>query len=90
MYNPNTLTIRINLLSLLQTNKGIMKNKFNIPPSMQGYTIKDGRLINMAPSPEMGITKLAQMRASKKRYDKVQMIAEGNELSQANIDLFKR
>ena len=46
--------------------------RFNIPPSMQGYEVKDGRLINMAPSPEMGITKLAQMRASAKRYEKVQ------------------
>jgi len=52
--------------------------RFNIPPSMQGYEVKDGRLINMAPSP------------SAKRYEKVQMIAEGNELSQANIDLFKK
>jgi hypothetical protein len=64
--------------------------KFNIPPSMQGYKVEDGRLINMAPSPEMGITKLAQMRAQAKRYDKVQMIAEGNELANANINLFKR
>jgi len=63
---------------------------FRITPEEMGYTIKDGRLVNMAPSPEMGITKLAQMRASAKRYEKVQMIAEGNELSQANIDLFKR
>jgi hypothetical protein len=68
----------------------IIMRKLNIPPSMQGYKVEDGRLINMAPSPEMGITKLAQMRANAKRYDKVQMIAEGNELSQANIDLFKR
>ena len=45
-----------------------MKNsRFNIPPSMQGYEVKDGRLINMAPSPEMGITRLANMRASAKR-----------------------
>ena len=44
----------------------------------------------MTPSPEMGITKLAQMKASAKRYKKVQMIAEGNELAKANIDLFKR
>lgn len=64
--------------------------KFNIPPSMQGYKVEDGRLVNMAPSPEMGITKLAQMRAQAKRYNKVQMIAEGNELANANIDLFKR
>jgi hypothetical protein len=55
-----------------------------------GYTIKDGRLINMAPSSEMGITKLAQMRKDIKRAKKVRMIAEGNELANANIDLFKR
>ena len=64
--------------------------KFNIPPSMQGYKVEDGRLVNMAPSPEMGITKLAQMRAQAKRYNKVQMIAEGSELANANINLFKR
>ncbi len=65
-------------------------SRFNIPPSMQGYEVKDGRLINMAPSPRMGITELADMKASAKRYKKVQMIAEGNELARANIDLFKR
>lgn len=57
---------------------------------MQGYKVEDGRLVNMAPSPEMGITKLAQMRAQAKRYNKVQMIAEGSELANANINLFKR
>ena len=65
-------------------------SKFKIPPSIQGYEVKDGRLINMAPSPRMGITELADMKASAKRYKKVQMIAEGNELARANIDLFKR
>jgi len=59
-------------------------------PSMEGYTIKDGRLINMAPSPEMGITKLAEMRRGLKRAKKVRMIAEGNELAEANINLFKK
>lgn len=59
-------------------------------PAEQGYTIKDGRLINMAPSPEMGITKLAEMRRNLKRAKKVRMIAEGNELANANIDLFKK
>jgi len=52
--------------------------------------MKDGRLINNAPSPEMGITKLAKMRAAIKRGEKVRMIAEGNELANANIDLFKK
>tara|TARA_R100001510_G_scaffold50103_1_gene48897 strand:+ start:288 stop:491 length:204 start_codon:yes stop_codon:yes gene_type:complete len=65
------------------------RSNFKIPPSMMGYEVKDGRLINMAPSSEMGITKLAQMKAAAKRYKKVQMIAEGNELAKANIDLFK-
>jgi|TARA_R100000482_G_scaffold12206_1_gene3640 hypothetical protein len=63
---------------------------FNIPPSMIGYDVKDGRLINNAPEPEMGIAKLIKMKNSIKRYDKVQMIAEGNEIAKANIDLFKR
>jgi hypothetical protein len=63
---------------------------FRITPEEMGYTIKDGRLINMAPSPEMGITKLAEMREGIKRAKKVRMIAEGNELANANIDLFKK
>ena len=63
---------------------------FRITPEQMGYTIKDGRLINIAPSPEMGITKLAQMREGIKRAKKVRMIAEGNELANANIDLFKK
>ena len=63
---------------------------FRITPEQMGYTIKDGRLVNMAPSPEMGITKLAQMREGIKRAKKVRMIAEGNELASANIDLFKK
>ena len=63
---------------------------FRISPEEMGYTIKDGRLVNMAPSPEMGITKLAQMREGIKRAKKVRMIAEGNELASANIDLFKK
>ena len=65
-------------------------HNFRITPEEMGYTIKDGRLVNMAPSPEMGITKLAQMREGIKRAKKVRMIAEGNELASANIDLFKR
>jgi len=63
---------------------------YKMTPEEMGYTIKDGRLINMAPSSEMGITKLAEMREGIKRAKKVRMIAEGNELANANIDLFKR
>ena len=58
--------------------------------NMNDYTIKGGRLINNAPECEMGITKAARMRKQIKRADKVRMIAEGNELSKANINLFKK
>jgi len=54
------------------------------------YTIKDGRLINNAPDSEMGIVKAARHRKMMKRADKVRMIAEGNELANANINLFKK
>ena len=55
-----------------------------------GYDMKDGRLMNNAPQPEMGITKLVNMKKAMKRANKVRMIAEGNELANANIDLFKK
>lgn len=62
----------------------------SVPPSSMGYTIKDGRLINEAPSPVMGLSKMVQMKKSMKRAEKVRMIAEGNELAEANKDLFKK
>ena len=61
----------------------------NIPPSMMGYEVRTGRLVNDAPATETGIQKAARMKKSIRRFDKVQMIAEGNELANANIDLFK-
>ena len=57
---------------------------------MNDYTIKSGRLINNAPECEMGITKAARMRKQMKRAEKVRMIAEGNEMARANIDLFRK
>jgi len=66
-----------------------MKN-FSVPPSMMGYTVRDGRLINEAAEPVMGLSKMAQARKAMKRAEKVRMIAEGNELADANIDLFKK
>lgn len=63
---------------------------YRMTPEEMGYTLKDGRLINMAPCSEMGITKLAQMREGIKRAKKVSMIAEGTELAQARMDLLKR
>lgn len=65
-------------------------HKMNIKPSMLGYDVKDGRLINNASEPMMGISKISRMKQSMKRAEKVRMIAEGNELAKANIDLFKK
>jgi|TARA_R110000796_G_scaffold90427_1_gene194294 hypothetical protein len=61
---------------------------FKVTPETLGYEIKGGRLVNEAPSPIMGIQKMAMLKKSLKRSEKVQMIAEGNELANANIDLF--
>ena len=57
---------------------------------MDGLTIKDGRLINDRPDSETGIAKLARKKKELKRAEKVLMIAEGNELANANINLFKK
>lgn len=56
----------------------------------EDYTIKDGRLINNAPQLESGISRAARMKKERKRAEKVRMIAEGNELANANIDLFRK
>ena len=37
-----------------------------------------------------GIAKMAMLRKEIKRAEKVRMIAEGNELANANINLFKK
>jgi hypothetical protein len=54
------------------------------------YIIKNGRLINNAPDSEMGIVKAARFKKMMERAEKVRMIAEGNELAKANINLFKK
>lgn len=54
------------------------------------YTIKNGRLINNAPPLESGISQAARLKKQMKRAEKVRMIAEGNELANANINLFKK
>lgn len=62
----------------------------SIPPSMMGYKVEGGRLINEAPELVTGIDKAVMLKRAMKRADKVRMIAEGNELANANIDLFKK
>ena len=57
---------------------------------VEGLGMIDGREVNMRPTAEMGITKLARMKKERKRYDKVQMMAEAQELANANINLFKK
>ena len=57
---------------------------------MDGLTIKNGRLINDRPDSETGIAKLARKKKELKRAEKERMIAEGNELANANINLFKK
>ncbi|MGI9555938.1 MAG: hypothetical protein ACR2M9_03675 [Cyanophyceae cyanobacterium] len=54
------------------------------------YRIKNGRLINNAPDLESGISKAARLRQEVKRGKQVRIIAEANELANANINLFKK
>ena len=67
-----------------------ISKKFSYLCFMDGLNIKRGRLINDRPEPEMGISKMARMRKELKRAEKVRMIAEANELANANINLFKK
>ena len=57
---------------------------------MRGLKVTKGRLINDRPEPEIGLSKMARMRKDLKRAEKGRIIAEGNELAKANIDLFKK
>jgi hypothetical protein len=57
---------------------------------MYGLGMMDGREVNLRPRAEMGISKLARMKKQMKRYDKVQMMAEAQEMANANINLFKK
>ena len=59
-----------------------MKHKQN-PFYDQDYTVKTGRLINNAPPLEMGITKICNMKKSKKRMEKIMMKVEADEIAEA-------
>jgi hypothetical protein len=54
-----------------------MRKIFNVSPSLMGYDMKDGRMVRTAPCPEMGLTKLANLKKEMKRAKKIDMIAEG-------------
>jgi hypothetical protein len=45
--------------------------------SGSGLTVRDGRLINEGPCPEMGITKLARMRNEYRKSEKADIFARG-------------
>jgi len=45
--------------------------------SMDGLTVKNGRLINNRPCGKTGIAEMAEARAEAKRQAKIDMIAEG-------------
>ena len=59
-----------------------MKHKQN-PFYDQDYTVKNGRLINNAPPLEMGITKICNMKKSKKRMEKIMIKVEADEIAEA-------
>ena len=54
-----------------------------ITPRQEGYTIKDGRLINDAPDGMTGIAKAASMRQAIKNSKKINQIATAIELAEA-------
>tara|TARA_R110000803_G_C11889217_1_gene310721 strand:+ start:597 stop:809 length:213 start_codon:yes stop_codon:yes gene_type:complete len=53
-----------------------------ITPRQEGYTVKDGRLINDAPDGMSGIAQAASMKRAVKNDRKVNQIAEGIELAE--------
>ena len=59
------------------------KNKTNL----DGLSVKAGRLINERPNGMTGIQLLAKMKDARKRMDKVDMIAEGNEMARMRRDM---
>jgi hypothetical protein len=57
--------------------------------SMGGLLVKDGRLINDRPTGVTGIAQATQVAKSIKRMRKVDMIADGIELSEARKGFYR-
>jgi hypothetical protein len=53
----------------------------------KNYTVKNGRLINNAEEPSTGLWKSAQRRKAIKRFEKMSMIAEANQMSKGMNEL---
>ena len=52
-----------------------------------GLTVEGGRLINERPDGMTGIQLAAKMKNARKRMDKIDMIAEGNEMARMRRDM---
>lgn len=52
-----------------------------------GLSIEGGRLINERPDGMTGIQLASKMKRARKRMDKVDMIAEGNEMARMRRDM---
>ena len=50
---------------------------------MDGLKVKNGRLINDRPEPVIGLYEMACGKKSRKKAEKISMIAEGNMLSES-------
>tara|TARA_R110000751_G_scaffold209594_1_gene313485 strand:+ start:283 stop:465 length:183 start_codon:yes stop_codon:yes gene_type:complete len=54
---------------------------------MDGLTMKNGREINRRPTSELGITKMCRVMRDMKKAEKIEMIAEGNDLARSRRDI---
>jgi len=57
---------------------------------MSGLTIEGGRLINERPDGMTGIQMMANVKSARKRMEKIDMIAQGNEMARNRRDMFKK
>jgi len=54
---------------------------------MKGLTMKKGREINRRPESEIGIAKMCRVMRDMKKAEKIEMIAEGNDLARSRRDI---
>ncbi len=64
-------------------------NRFTrLTPSQQGYKVKDGRLMNLAPDGQTGIAQAANMRRSIRNANKINQITEGIVAAERRKNMF--
>ncbi len=54
---------------------------------MSGLTMDGGRLINERPDGMTGIQMMANVKSARKRMEKIDMIAQGNEMARNQRDM---